>query len=152
MVIKCRNFATLPMKAIFLREINFQKVTRPRVHTWFFTSISALHVIWGQVSHAASPHYMPMGECWNWNFCNINDIIRNQTHQILLSYILSCFFSLLLDLWRLCNVTDDAPRVFLGYQSFSSITSEKIKIESRERHRSAGTALSNLLICSLPPP
>ena len=49
-----------------------------------------------------------------------------------------------------CDVADDAAGVFLGHQSSSSITSDHIEEESRERNHNDGIELPNLLICDFP--
>ena len=50
-----------------------------------------------------------------------------------------------------CDVTNDVTGVFLGHQSSSSITSDHIEEENRERNISNGSELPNRLICDFPP-
>ena len=120
-----------------------------------------MQVIWGQVSHMTSPiRYKPfiayhsLWGYWNCSFCNVcmymHNIVRAQTHQILLSWItvmsfqLFCIFDFV---WR-HRWRHTVP---LGSSAFLSITSDRnwIEIESRERHHCDSTELPNRLIYNL---
>ena len=127
----------------------FQKVASPRVLK--FCSPRIFHA--GHLAPSQSrdlAHYKPTTEYWNCSFCNINDIIRTYTHQLLLSctagmspYLIFAFLALCCHRWR--------QRGPLGSSAFRSITSDQIEIEGQKRHHCARTELPNRLICDLTP-
>ena len=131
---------------------NFQKVTSPGVLTFCISrTFHAGHLRSGQSrDHAHLYKHILMGGYWNCSLCNISDIIRTQTHQILLScpagmspYLIFLFFCVTLQL------TSHGSLWVISV--FSSITSNRIEIESRKRRHCAGTELLNRLICDLTP-
>ena len=70
-------------RQFFSGRWNFQKVTDPQVLTFLISRIfHACSLSSGQSRDLA---HWPMEEYWNCSFCNIIDIIRTQTNQILLS-------------------------------------------------------------------
>ena len=66
----------------FAGRWSFQNVTNPGyLHFVYLQIFHAGHLRSGQSRDLT--HYKPMGNYWNCSFCNINDIFRTQTHQMI---------------------------------------------------------------------
>ena len=108
-------------------------------------------IIWGQVSHVASPIISLWGEYWNCSFSTLyivptpsSDTLNVVIHYCLVPYLIFAFLSKFL--WR----PSWRHRVILGSSAFFvNNSSDLIAIESRERHHCDGTGLPNRLICNL---
>ena len=107
-----------------------------------------MQVIWGQVSHVTSPIKSLRGILelliLQLKWYNLN----SDTRSIVIHYWhVSLRYHLFFTVWR----HRWSHRGLLGYQHFSSITFDQIKIQSRERNHCAGTERASRPICNLIP-
>ena len=128
---------------------NFRKVTNSLYSDFVYLGF-IMWVIGGEVCHVTSP-IISLGGYWKWQCGNINDVIRTQTHQMLLPYATVCnVLFLIFAFSTLYDVTDNITGVILGQQRFSSITSDHIEKESRKAPLLCHW-VPNRLICNLTP-
>ena len=120
---------------------NFPKVTSPRLLTFCLSWVLNTGCQrTGQSRDLALSK--PVGEYWYCSFCNINVIIRTQTHQIVIVVIQYWqvslpYFFIFHFVWS-HRLTDDVTGALLGHRCFSSIALDRIQIENRERHQCDG--------------
>ena len=126
----------LPMAGNLFRKIKLSKGNKPGSLTHcIFRILHAGHLKSGQSRNL--PHYKPIGKYRNWLFCNINDTIRTHDtlhvvvmHDCLVSVPYFSFLSLWSNRWCRCIVAG----ILLDHQSSSSINSDHIEKDSRERN------------------
>ena len=73
------------------------------------------------------------GNSRNRSFCNLNGIIRAQTHQIVLSYSTALSPYLIFTFFTLYDVTDGVTGVILGHKRF--FFCQQLTIELRESRK-----------------
>ena len=127
----------------FSGRCNFQKVRSPR-YSLYNSDFSCR---WSQVRSVTWPRpleeilkmFILQQKWYNWN-SDASSIIFMHSCHVSVPYF--CIFDLV---WR--HRWRHMSR--LGHQHFSSITSDQIEKENRERHHRARTELPNRLMCDL---